>query len=206
MALISGLIYIFDLIHKYVGCRIWVLKGVPLMNSYGLRVLLVTIMLCTLLMSVMLAGYSKAASPDSLSLKKIFYTNSILRDEEKKKDVDSLIELAKSFLGVRYAYGGAGPSSFDCSGLTMYVMGKFGIDLPHSAREQSRYGTVVSKDQLKPGDLVFFGTSRGRRITHVGLYTGDNCFIHAASNGVSINNLDESYYRNCYVTAVRLIE
>jgi len=123
-----------------------------------------------------------------------------------KVDTGSIVKYAEQFVGVRYSYGGASPRAFDCSGFTMYVMSNFGIYLPHSASCQSKYGTKVSSDELEPADLVFFATSWGRSITHVGMYVGDNFFIHSASRGVRINNLDESYYNRRYVTAVRLIQ
>lgn len=119
---------------------------------------------------------------------------------------DSVVSYAKEYLGAKYKYGAAGPKAFDCSGFTMFIMGKFGIDLPHSAREQSGYGTSISRDSLKPGDLVYFDTSRGRGISHVGIYIGDGNFIHAGSKGVSINNLDTKYYNNRYVMASRVLE
>lgn len=97
-------------------------------------------------------------------------------------------------------------NSVKLKGFTMYVLRNFGVKLPHSTRGQSLRGIRVSKDSLNPGDLVFFCTYRGGRITHVGLYIGENCFIHAASRGVCINILDQVYYKKRYAIAVRLIQ
>ncbi len=76
-------------------------------------------------------------------------------------------------------YGAEGPNSFDCSGLTMWVWAKAGVSLPHSSRMQIRYGTRVSKSQLLPGDLVFYGSP----IHHVGIYIGNGNMISAPRTG-----------------------
>lgn len=115
---------------------------------------------------------------------------------------------AKQFVGCKYVYGGSTPSKgFDCSGLTMYVYNKFGVSLSHSATAQSKVGTTVSKANLQPGDLVFFTnyvTNKG--IGHVGIYIGNNKFVHASTEktGVIISTLSGSYSSR-FVTATRLI-
>jgi len=120
-------------------------------------------------------------------------------------DINSVVSYAREHLGAKYRYGASGPNSFDCSGFTMYVMSNFGIDLPHSAMGQSLYGAPIPKESLRPGDLVYFDTSGGAGISHVGIYSGENCFIHAALNGVVTSNLDSIYYSSRYVTAKRVI-
>ena len=85
------------------------------------------------------------------------------------------------YLGVRYVWAGDDPSGFDCSGLVMYVYAKLGVDLPHSSRMQYDCGTHVSRSQLEPGDLVFFGSP----IHHVGMYVGDGNMINAPYTGVT---------------------
>lgn len=112
------------------------------------------------------------------------------------KDV---VSYAKTYLGAKYVYGGDGPNSFDCSGFTQYIYKKFGVSLPHSASAQSAYGKSISKSNLKQGDLVFF-------TGHVGIYVGNNKFIHAAnpSKGVVITSLSDSYYKKNYITARRI--
>lgn len=122
---------------------------------------------------------------------------------------EEIAEYAKQFLGCKYVYGGSGPSTFDCSGFTMYVYKNFGISLSHSARAQSSNGTYVSKDELQPGDLVFFKdyeTMDG--IGHCGIYIGDGNFIHASSGTgycVKISTLLSGSYNTRYETARRLI-
>lgn len=110
-----------------------------------------------------------------------------------------VVSYAKKYLGASYVYGGDGPNSFDCSGFTQYVFKKFGVSLPHSASAQQSYGKSVSKSNLKQGDLVFF-------TGHVGIYIGNNKFIHAAnpSKGVVITSLSDSYYKKNYITARRI--
>lgn len=92
---------------------------------------------------------------------------------------NSIIAYASTFQGVPYMYGGNGPSSFDCAGFTCYVFAHFGISLPRVASDQQNVGTYVSRDQLQPGDLVFFGSPAH----HVGIYIGDGCMIHAPHTG-----------------------
>ncbi len=121
-------------------------------------------------------------------------------------DISSVLSYAKKYTGTRYVYGASGPNGFDCSGFTMHVMGNFGIKLPHTARGQSAYGIAVPKNNLKPGDLVFFATSGNSSISHVGIYIGGGSFIHAAtSSGITVSRLSESYYSRRYVTARRII-
>jgi cell wall-associated NlpC family hydrolase len=118
---------------------------------------------------------------------------------------EAVIRDALEARGIRYRWGGASRGGFDCSGFTRYVMARnMGIKLPHSAHAQAHYGQKVAIDDLKQGDLVFFSTYR-RGISHVGIYIGDNQFIHAPRTGrtVAIDSLT-GYYRHRYVTARRL--
>ncbi len=120
---------------------------------------------------------------------------------------DELIEYAKEYLGVPYAYGGATPDGFDCSGFTQYVAAHFDGYLPHSSSEQYHYGVSIEKEALKPGDLVFFETSDdSNEIGHVGIYIGDGKFIHAPQSGgsVEISNLSNVYFDQYYYGAIRM--
>ena len=119
------------------------------------------------------------------------------------------VELAMGYLGVPYVYGGSSSRGFDCSGFTMYIYGLLGYSLPHSATSQwESVGTYVERSDLQPGDLVLFcdpSRSNGKACSHVGIYIGNNEFIHASSSdGVRINSLDESYYNGYYKGAKRL--
>ena len=113
---------------------------------------------------------------------------------------------AQEYLGCEYTYGGSGPSSFDCSGLTMYVYGLYGISLPHGATGQYGYGTSVDQSNLQPGDLVFFSSSDAA-IGHVGIYIGNRQFVHASTYNVGVitSSLDSGSYPSRYVGARRLV-
>jgi len=112
-----------------------------------------------------------------------------------------VIRTAKRYLGRRYVWGATGPSKFDCSGFTQYVLRKSkGVRLPRVSRQQAYYGKYVSRRNLRAGDLVFFDTSRRRRgyVNHVGIYIGNNQFIHASSarHRVVITSLNRPFYRS----------
>jgi hypothetical protein len=99
-------------------------------------------------------------------------------------------------------------SGTDCSGFTSQVFRSLGVKLPRVSREQANVGVPVSGSQMKKGDLVFFRTSRGRRITHVGIYVGNGKFIHADTGAghVAESSLSDGYYRNRFVTARRVVK
>ena len=113
---------------------------------------------------------------------------------------------ALEYVGCDYVYGGAGPTSFDCSGLTMYVYGLYGYSLPHGATGQASCGIAVDKSELQPGDLVLF-TGSGVTYGHVGIYIGDDQFVHASTYGVGVitSSLSSSTYVKRYSGARRII-
>lgn len=123
-------------------------------------------------------------------------------------DNNAIVDIAKSFLGTRYVYGGTTPRGFDCSGFTQYVYRIAGVNLPRTASDQSKVGVAVDKSNLMPGDLVFFQTVTNG-ISHVGIYIGNGNFIHASSGSkhkVTITSLSSSYYINRYRGAVRIMK
>ena len=116
-----------------------------------------------------------------------------------------IIETAKKYMGVPYVWGGMTPSGFDCSGFVQYVFMENGISIPRTTAQQINIGSSVSKSSLKPGDLVFFNTS-GSGVSHVGIYVGDNQFIHCSSSkGVVITSLSNSYWSARYLGARRVL-
>jgi cell wall-associated NlpC family hydrolase len=111
-----------------------------------------------------------------------------------------VVGIAMQYLGIPYVYGGSSPSGFDCSGFVMYVYGQMGVSLPHYAAAQYGMGVPVGRDELQPGDLVFFDG-----LGHVGIFIGGNEFIHSPHTGdvVKISSMT-GWYASTYVGARRL--
>lgn len=154
-----------------------------------------------------ITGY---VSSSYLTSKKPSSGSSSSSDSSTSTSASKLISYAKKFLGKPYVWGAQGPNGFDCSGFTYYVFkNSAGITLPRTSSMQSKYGTAVSKSNLKPGDLLFFDTvgSNNGGVTHCGIYIGNGQMIHAASGQgkVVINNINSSYYVNAYVNARRVL-
>jgi cell wall-associated NlpC family hydrolase len=97
----------------------------------------------------------------------------------------SVVAIAQRYLGVPYVWGGASPSGFDCSGLTMYCYAQIGIGMSHGATDQQRASTPVPLSALQPGDLVFFGNDSYSH--HVGIYVGGGSMIHAPHTGAVVS-------------------
>ncbi len=124
-----------------------------------------------------------------------------------------IIASAMKYLGKPYRRSARGPHAFDCSGFTSLVYRTKNISLLRSSRQQFTQGTAVDRDELKPGDLVFFSSSRSRkRVGHVGIVTeatkgGNFKFVHAARSGIKVDNLSSSpYYKKRYMGARRILE
>jgi cell wall-associated NlpC family hydrolase len=121
-------------------------------------------------------------------------------------DNGDLIREALRNRGTPYVWGGSSRGGFDCSGFVLYVYRKKrGIMLPHHAADQARLGVAVAREELQPGDLVFFTGTYRRGISHVAIYIGNNQIVHAASHmgNVRIDSLT-GYYARRYYTARRL--
>lgn len=118
-----------------------------------------------------------------------------------------LANTALNYLGVKYRFGGSAPSSgFDCSGLITYVAEKsLGLKLPRRAEEMARLGESIKRNNLQKGDLVFFNTN-GARYSHVGIYLGDNKFVHSPRTGsvVRVEDMSIAYWKKRYNGARRL--
>lgn len=118
-----------------------------------------------------------------------------------------LARTALAYRGVPYRFGGRSPrSGFDCSGLVQTVYAKWGIYLPRAARAQYTQGIPVKPGELQAGDLVFLKNTYKRGLSHVGIYIGAGCFIHAArpGKGVCLSRLSDTYNRHHWAGARRL--
>ncbi len=117
---------------------------------------------------------------------------------------EEIVRTAVRFKGKPYRWGGeSAQTGFDCSGLTKVVYELNGLELPRTSRQQWHAGRPVGRNQLAKGDLVFFATAGGRRVSHVGIYTGGDRFLHAPGRGRSIReaSLDSHYFRKRYLGA-----
>ncbi len=150
-------------------------------------------------------GFSQAAEPLTST------TSNVVTEAEKADSWSSYAQevllSALSLTGIKYKYGGNSPDTgFDCSGFVRYVFGQAAnLTLPHGARAISQLGQAVPVDQLQPGDLVFFDTLK-TAFSHVGIYLGNNRFIHAASagGGIQVVNMKDEYWTKRYNGARRI--
>ncbi|AVR88683.1 C40 family peptidase [Thauera aromatica] len=128
--------------------------------------------------------------------------------DEYTTAAEQLVDEALSYLGIRYRFGGTSPSTgLDCSGLVLNAFrNAVGLDLPRTAREMAALGDRIGRQELKPGDLVFFNTMR-RTFSHVGIYLGDGRFVHAPSSGgeVRVENIASRYWSQRFNGARRLL-
>ena len=135
-------------------------------------------------------------------------------DDDQTKTVSmaaTVIGEAMKYLGTPYRWGGKTPAGFDCAGFVRYVYSRFGLTLSPSAPSQSKEGVRLKREELAPGDLVFYGGSRNTKaIGHVGLVTevGEDGFkfIHASNTGVRVSCSTEPYYKARYICACRVID
>ncbi|MDP4108759.1 MAG: NlpC/P60 family protein [Bacillota bacterium] len=141
----------------------------------------------------------KAGAPKKSEVKK---------SKESSGGGSEIVDYAKKYLGVKYRSGGSSPKGFDCSGFTSYVYKHFGINLSHASKSQYKNCDKIEKSELKEGDLVFFANPRksSKGVGHVGIYIGNNAFIHASSPGdvVKITSLSETYYLRNYIGSGRI--
>jgi cell wall-associated NlpC family hydrolase len=141
--------------------------------------------LAALVAAAVVASPARAQDPGFSATEKPFAT--ISRMLMKPAQRDSLVDLARSQVGLRYKLGAKAPGkAFDCSGLVQWLLGNFDLSIPRTSREQAKQGVAIAKDpsQLLPGDLLFFG--RGTRVTHVGIYVGDGKYVQAANRRAGI--------------------
>lgn len=129
-------------------------------------------------------------------------------DNEGTEYGRNIARIAAQYVGYPYRYGAAGPNAFDCSGLTKYVFGQAGIDLPHNSKSQWNVGgqRILDMVELLPGDLVFFANTAGRGISHAAIYVGNGQIVSANTprQGVQLNTITDSYWRSHWAGALRL--
>lgn len=126
---------------------------------------------------------------------------------QSPENLKNLFTEVKQYLGIRYRFGGDTPSGFDCSGFVRFMFNKeLDVNLPHSSREMATMGARVDRSELRPGDLVFF-TNGKNRINHVGIFVGNDTFVHSSlSRGITRDTLNESYYNKRFATGVRILD
>ncbi len=140
----------------------------------------------------------------------ITQTLSLNDSEDGFTKEDEILETARIFLGVKYIWAANGPSAFDCSGFTKYVFKKIGISLPRYSGHQANMGKKIKFSQMQKGDLVFFDTTKkfSKKVNHVGIFIGDNKFIHASSakKKVIITSFSKKkFYKNKFLYARRVV-
>lgn len=116
----------------------------------------------------------------------------------------AIVNTATSRIGAPYRYGARGPNAFDCSGLVYYSYQAAGLEVPRTSAQQFQASTPIGIEEARPGDLLFFRYSH--KVSHVGIYLGDQQFVHAPSSGehVTVESLRQAHYREHFVGAGRL--
>jgi cell wall-associated NlpC family hydrolase len=126
------------------------------------------------------------------------------RRRAQAQEVDGVVKTATAQIGDGYTMGGSGPDAFDCSGLTAYAFARAGVALPHNSHGQAGAGRAVERDDIRPGDLVFFSTA-GAGASHVGIATSATSVVSATNSGVMEHSTEDAYWGGHYVTARRLL-
>ena len=147
---------------------------------------------------------NKVEKRNTFSFSDIFASKS----DENTDKCQKITSVAKTKLGRKYVWGASGnKNTYDCSSFTKYVYKNIGVTIPRTSINQSKFGKYVKREQLQKGDLIFFDTSKRRKgyVNHVGIYLGDNKFIHASSakKKVVITSLHKNFYSNRYKGARR---
>ena len=155
-------------------------------------------------------------------VRKPTYTKSVAKTDDLRslesrysgnisRDIDEVLKDAEKYLGAPYKFGGITSSGFDCSGFTTKVFEENDFKLPRRSSDQALTGKEISIKEVKPGDLLFFATAGGTRVSHVGIVhdignDGEEKFIHAStSKGVIISSLNEKYWNKAYLHAQRIL-
>lgn len=155
------------------------------------------------LFALFLSGCSsKRVATPARRIERIDHAVSVSSDQTQR-----LVREARKWIGTPYRYGGQTRSGTDCSGFTMSLFSEvYGLQLPRASYQQREYALPIGERDLAPGDLVFFCTSGGSTVSHVGIYIGSGKMIHAStSRGVMESSLDEKYYSQRFHSAGRIV-
>ena len=172
-------------------------------HDRNVAVLIVAALCCTLLLS------SCSSPQPKPTVAKVPSKTKVVTQKQTTKRSNStgqqLVSIAESVLGSPYRYGGSSPKGFDCSGLVYYTHNKLGIAVPRTTRQQAQHASSLTLADIEPGDILFFKIY-GNKISHVGIYTGNNQFIHAPKTGkyVSHASINEPFWRERLIKAGRL--
>jgi len=148
-------------------------------------------------------GNTSSNTPENISTT----TEPVIQSKNTLSHMQGFFKNVTQYFGTRYRSGGQTPAGFDCSGFVRFMYDKvFNMTLPRSSREMSVLGQRVSKEELQPGDLVFFNL-KSKHIDHVGIFIGNDTFVHSSlSKGITENQLKQKYFDKQFAGAVRLLE
>ncbi len=129
-------------------------------------------------------------------------------DNEADRITAGVVELALAAIGTPYEWGGTDANGFDCSGLIQYAYGRYGVVLPRVSTAQMASGSALALDPslLRPGDILGFSLDDPNKTSHVGLYVGNDEFIHSSSSGVRVSNLQNPYWQEHLIAARRMVQ
>lgn len=175
-----------------------------------------TALILLLLLFIVSCSSSKTVVKRSIPTKSVAKSKDLKSLESRfsgkvDAEIQEILKDAEKYLGAPYKYAGSTSSGFDCSGFTVKVFDENNTKLPRRSEDQSNAGKSITIKEAKPGDLVFFATSGGSRVTHVGIVhdignDGEVKFIHAStSKGVIISSLNEKYWNTSYLFARRVL-
>ena len=183
------------MLHRHVFCRLRAVSGKARRMHASLFLICFSFFLSVAVPSESFASITPNKSVVEQELEKPAYSMS------------SFFNDVRQFFGVRYRWGGQTPDGFDCSGFVKFMYERvFSMRLPRTSIEMASIGRQVERCELRPGDLVFFNT-RGTRINHVGIFIGNDTFVHSSrSRGVTEDRLEDRYFSTRFVGAVRVLD
>ncbi|MFP3590697.1 C40 family peptidase [Chryseobacterium sp. SIMBA_038] len=182
-------------------------------NNFRIKQLSVLLITSSLIVS---CGSSKSVATKKNTNKTIVKSENLRKLDSKfdgkvPKTINSVLKDAEKYIGTPYKFGGNTSSGFDCSGFTVKVFEENDFSLPRRSTDQAEAGKKIDITEVKPGDLLFFATAGGSRVSHVGIVhdintDGEVKFIHAStSKGVIISSLNEKYWNKAYLHAQRVL-